>query len=243
MFPSPSELSDGAHIMLAKLSGFGLVVALILAAGRPLMAQPGGQGSAREEQPVKPSGPAANKADNLIRSYTARIEKEIEQGHKEVQRLRAELHELIDVRYDMAEAISELRGELAAKGTYSSDAMIHGQAATQDKKPATTQPQGLMMSNRRDLFYGLGSALPKDPTPQQREQLRRLAPRSDLKRMIERLREVVDETRTEVDQLAYKLLELREGIPASYQVFGGMSGSMGMTWFGSIGFQGGGGMR
>ena len=64
--------------------------------------------------------------------------------------------------------------------------------------------------------------------------------------MIERLREEVDETRAEVDQLAYKLLELREGIPASFQVFGGMSGGvggMGMPWFGSIGMPGGGGYR
>jgi hypothetical protein len=229
--------------MLPKLSGFGLVVALSLVTEWPVMAQSGGLGGARDEQRVKPSGPAATKADELIRGYTARIEKEIEQGHKEVQRLRAELHELIDVRYDMAEAISELRGELASKGTYSSDALTHGQAATQDKKPAPTQPQGPMMSTRRDLFYGLGSALPKDPTPQQREQLRRLAPRSDLKRMIERLRDEVEETRAEVDQLAYKLLELREGIPASFQVFGGMGGGMGMTWFGSIGMMQGGGMR
>jgi hypothetical protein len=97
--------------------------------------------------------------------------------------------------------------------------------------------------HRRDLFYGFGSALPKDPTPQQREQIRRLAPRSDLKRMIERLRAEVEETRAEVDQLAYKLLELREGIPVSFQGFGGMGGGMDMPWFGSIGTQSGGGMR
>ena len=171
--------------MLSKLPCFGLVVALSLAAGRPVMAQPAG---ARDEQPVKPSGPAAKKADDLIRGYTSRIEKEIDQGHKEVQRLRAELHELIDVRYDMAEAISELRGELAANGTYSADALIHGQAANQGKKALLRRGKGKRVAFRRDLFYGLGSALPKDPTPQQREQLRRLAPRSDLKRMIERLR-------------------------------------------------------
>ena len=28
---------------------------------------------------------------------------------------------------------------------------------------------------RRDFFYGLGSALPKEPSPEQLEQLRRLA--------------------------------------------------------------------
>jgi predicted RNase H-like nuclease (RuvC/YqgF family) len=230
--------------MLPKLSCFGLVVALSLAAGAPVKAQ---QAEVREE-PVKPSGPAAKKADDLIRGYTARIEKEIDQGHKEVQRLRAELHELIDVRYDMAEAISELRGELASKGTYSADAINFGQAANQANRAAPAQAQGQGMASRRDLFYGLGSALPKDPTPQQREQLRRLAPRSDLKRMIERLRDEVDETRAEVDQLAYKLLELREGIPASFQGFGGgmgggMAGRMGIPWFGSIGMQGMGGMR
>jgi hypothetical protein len=227
--------------MSPKLSCLGLVVALNLAAGAPVMAQP------VPEQPVKPSGSAAAKADNLIQSYTARIEKEIDQGNQELKRLRAELHELIDVRYDMAAAIAELRGDLASKGTYSTDTVNYGQPAIQDNKPAVPQPQGQGQGRgvaaRRDLFYGLGSAMPKDPTPQQREQLRRLAPRSDLKRMIERLRAEVEETRAEVDQLAYKLLELREGIPTSFQGYMGMAGGMGGQWFGSIGMQGMGGMR
>ncbi len=232
--------------MLPKLACFGMVVALSLAAGRPVLAQP----ATPKEERVKPSGPAAKKAGELLRGYTSRIEKEIEQGHKEVQRLRAELHELIDVRYDMAEAISELRGELAANGTYSADPLIHGQPAREGtgerNKETSPQEQGQApgVGLRRDLFYGLGSALPKEPSPQQREQLRRLAPRSDLKRMIERLRAEVEETRAEVDQLAYKLLELREGIPASFHGFGGgMGGGMGDPWFGSIGLTGMGGMR
>jgi hypothetical protein len=172
---------------MLNFSRFGLVVALSLAVGRTVTAQPGdnaNQGAGRDEQPVKPSGPAATKADDLIRQYTARIEKEIEQSRKEVERLRTELHELIDVRHDMAEAITELRGELAAKGTYSADPLFHGQAVIQDKKAAPPQGQGQGPGFRRDFFYGLGSALPKAPTSQQREQLRRLAPRSDLKRMI-----------------------------------------------------------
>ena len=53
--------------------------------------------------------------------------------------------------------------------------------------------------------------------------------------MIERLRAEVDETRTEVDQLAYKLLELSAGIPASFQgMGGGMGGGYGQ-WFDSLG--------
>jgi hypothetical protein len=234
-----SQLSHGAHTMFPKRSCFGLVVALSLAAGPRVMAQVAAP-------PVKPSGPSATKADELIRDYTARIEKEIDQGHKELKRLRAELHELIDVRYDMAEAIAELRGDLASKGTYSADAVNYGQAATQGNQATTAQApaqgQGQRSALRRDLFYGLGSAMPKDPTPQQREQLRRIAPRSDLKRMIQRLRAEVEQTRAEVDQLAYKLLELREGIPASSQGFMGMGGN-GDHWFGTIGMQGMGGMR
>ena len=65
--------------------------------------------------------------------------------------------------------------------------------------------------------------------------------------MVKRLREEVEETRAEVDQLAYRLLELRSGIPSSAQGFGGM-GPVGWMngvyspWFGSIGQQGMGGM-
>ena len=89
--------------------------------------------------------------------------------------------------YEMAAAVADLRGDLAAKGTYSADPIIYGQQANQDRKTAPPQVPGQGMGLRPDLFYGLGSALPKEPTPQQREQLRRLAPRADLKRMIERL--------------------------------------------------------
>ncbi|MFI5459110.1 MAG: hypothetical protein ACHRXM_27085 [Isosphaerales bacterium] len=232
--------------MSPKHSRFGFVVALSLAAGGLVMAQPGpnaGRGPVQDDQPVKLTGPAAKKADDLIRGYTARIEKEIEQARKEVDRLRAELHELIDVRYEMAAAIADLRGELAAKGTYSADLIGQGQVGAQDRTAAPPQAQRQAMAFRRDLLYGLGSALPKNPTPEQRDQIRRLAPRADLKRLIERLRSDVEQTRIEVDQMAYHLLELRAGISASYQGFGGMGGGMGggirVPWFGSMGVQGG----
>ena len=127
----------------------------------------------------------------------------------------------------MAATIADLRGDLAAKGTYSADPIIYGQPSNQDKKTAPASGQGQGVVFRPDLFYGLGSSLPKEPTSQQREQLRRLPPRADLKQMIERLRAEVEETRTEVDGLVYKLLELRAGVPASYQGFGGMGGGMG----------------
>jgi len=231
--------------MSRTLCRSGLVVALILAGGRLGMAQ--GFDNITERSLVKPTGPAAKKADELIQGYTARIEKEIDQGRKEVERLRAELHELIDVRYEMAAAIADLRGDLAAKGTYSADPIVYGQSANQDWKTAPPQVQGQGIGVRPDLFYGLGSALPKEPSLQQKEQLRRLAPRADLKRMIERLHAEVEETRTEVDSLVFKLLELRAGVPASYGGFGGMGGGMGGrmggamagSWFGSMGVQGG----
>src|SRR5271166_5966184 len=109
--------------MSRKLCRPSLVVALILAGGRLAVAQ----GFQHEtQQPVKPTGPSAKKADDLIQGYTARIEKEIEQGRKEIERLRAELHELIDLRYEMVAAISDLRGDLAARGTYSADPVIYG---------------------------------------------------------------------------------------------------------------------
>ncbi len=236
--------------MSRQLLRSGLVVALFLTTGRLAVAQGFGADNTQNRQIAKPTGAAAKKADELIQSYTARIEKEIEQGRKEIDKLRAELHELIDLRYELAAAIADLRGDLAAQGIYSSDPVFYGQQMNQDKKTTPTQGQGPMMGIRSDLFYGLGSALPKDPTAQQREQLRRLAPRADLKKMIARLRAEVEETRTEVDTLVYKLLELRAGIPVSTGGMGGggmggggmggmMGGGMPGSWFGSIGNQGG----
>jgi predicted component of type VI protein secretion system len=219
----------------------GSVVAVSLMTSGTLMAQPAAP------TPVKPTGPAAKKAAELIKAYTTRIEKEIDQGHKEVGRLRAELHELIDVRDAMAEAIAEMRGELATRGTFSADPVVPAQATQKTEAPA--QQTEMAMHFRPDFVYGLGSSLPKEPTQEQREQLRRLAPRADLKQMIERLRTEVDETRAEVDQLACKLLELSEGKPTSFQRMGGMmSGFDGVNgqWFGSMGMSMGGmggGMR
>jgi hypothetical protein len=232
--------SLGAFAMLSHIPRVGWAVVLSLTVGGHVMAQFGGNGipvAVQAEEPVKPTGPSAKKADDLMRRYTARIEKEIAQGQKEIERLRAELHELIDVRDDMAKAIVELRADLAAKGTYSADPVILNQpGATVLGPPALP---GSVITYHRDLIYGLGTALPKNPSPQEREQLRRLAPRGELKRMIERLRAEVEETRTEVDELAYKLLELRAGVPVSTQgLGGGMGGSTGI-WFGSIGTQGG----
>ena len=103
------------------------------------------------------------------------------------------VHELIDVRYAMADAIAELRGEMATKGTYSGDLLTAGSAP---QKAVSPPPAPAGMQFHRDFVYGLGSApCPKrSSTDEQREQLRRLAPRADLKRMIERLRAEVDET-------------------------------------------------
>jgi hypothetical protein len=230
--------------MSSQISHLGLAVILSLTVGGRVMAQFGGgavQGAVKSEPPVKPTGPAAQKADDLIRSYTARIEKEIALDQKELDRLRAELHELIDVRDDMAKVIAEVRADLAAKGTYGADPVIVVALPPLPATGLTVAPYGPAQttSSHRDLVYGLGTALPKNPSPQEREQLRRLAPRVELKRMMERLRAQVEETRAEVDELAYKLLELRAGVPASSQgLGGGMGGSTGI-WFGSMGTQGG----
>ena len=154
--------------MMRNLLGFGLVVVVGLAAGRPAMAQRGGngnQGFFQEAELTKPTGPAARKADDLIRGYTARIEKEIEQDRKELERLNVELKELIDLRYEMGTAIAEIRGELAAKGTYSADPIIQNQADTQEKQPSPAMGPMQRMAFRRDLFYGLGTPFPKIPLP------------------------------------------------------------------------------
>ena len=162
---SSAEVPDGARTMSPRfLPSCFLVLFLVLAPGGTALAQ---RGAAMNEQVVRPTGPAAKKADELIRGYTARIEKEIEQEKKELERLRAEQHDLIDLRFAMAEAIAEIRGDLASKGTYSGDPVVYGQVGPQEKNTAAAAAaprQGIAYS--RDLFYGLGSALcRKTPRP------------------------------------------------------------------------------
>ncbi len=108
----------GAPDMSSRNIQFGLAIVLCCTVV--------GQANAQQapEPPVKPTGPAAKKADDLIRTYTARIENEIVQAQKELDRLRGELHELIDVRDDMAKAIADVRADLAAKGTYGADPAV-----------------------------------------------------------------------------------------------------------------------
>ena len=119
----------------------------------------------------------------------------------------------------MADAIADLRGELATKGTFSADSVVPAPVPAESSGTSATLRNGHAFPPRFRLR--LGTSLPKEPTQEQREQLRRLAPRADVKRMIEHLRAEVDETRTEVDELGVKLLELGAGVPASFQGMGG----------------------
>ena len=171
------EVTIGVHTMSPKLTRFGLVVALSLAAGQSVMAQRGGNGNQntpQENQPVKLTGPAAKKADDLIKGYTARIEKEIDQARKEIERLRTELHELIDVRSEMAATIAEVRVSWRRRGRTCTEP--HHRAGGRYRTEHIARRAGTRARESvpsRPLLRP-GGRLPKDPTPEQRDQLRRL---------------------------------------------------------------------
>ena len=110
-------LSASARIGCATFMISLVVVGSLMAEGgaNPKRTAPG------TSQSTRPDGPAARKAEDLLNAHIARIEKENAEGRKEVDRLRAELHELVDVRYATSIAIADLKGELATKGVYSSN--------------------------------------------------------------------------------------------------------------------------
>ena len=87
------------------------------------------------------------------------------------------------MRSEMAATIAEVRGELAAKGTYSAE-LIVGPAAAQIEHGALADARTTESVPSRHHLRPGGDALPKDPTPEQRDQLRRLATRAELKRMV-----------------------------------------------------------
>ena len=70
--------------------GMVLVVVLGLAAGQSALAQFGGASDpnvTEEKPPSKLTGPTAKKADDQIAAYTTRLEKEVDQTRKEIERL------------------------------------------------------------------------------------------------------------------------------------------------------------
>ncbi len=140
------------------------------------------ESSASRDRDDASENPSA-KIDKAIRVYENRTEQELDQARKDVDRLRKELSELIELRIDMAIALAQLRAEINAPEADSSAGNSNTTSASQS--PSTG---GSEISQRR----------------QRAAELTR-----ELRQLQDSLRAEVQQTRTQADQWVEQLRALR----------------------------------
>ena len=141
-------------------------------------------GSSRAQDQDNGADDSAQKIDKTIQAYQNRSVQDLEQTRKDLDRMRKELRELVEVRFDMAIAAAELRaetGNTGLPGTFGSPAGFPGSAGFQAAAPSgkDRQTQGAAAMNQ------------------------------ELRQVQELLRSEIQQARNQTDQLVAQLRELR----------------------------------
>jgi len=127
---------------------------------------------------------SAQKIDKTIQAYQNRSVQDLEQTRKDLDRMRKELRELVEVRFDMAIAAAEIRAETGGSGlpgAFGSPAGFQGSAGFQAAASSgkDRQTQGAAAMNQ------------------------------ELRQVQELLRSEIQQARTQTDQLVAQLRDLR----------------------------------
>jgi hypothetical protein len=138
-----------------------------------------GAAQTHEEGDVDPG----RRIDKAIAAYENRADQELDQVRKEITRLRKELSDLSELQNDLAMSLAEIQAEIRVL--------------------AATRPQG----GGDDA--GPGSASASAISPQERQRLRCTELARELRQVQENLRALVQQKRTETDQVVIQLRSLR----------------------------------
>src|SRR5687767_10545890 len=76
----------------------------------------GGQGGRQTDRDGDGSSDPSQRIDKALQAYRQRLGQSQDHTRKEIDRLRKELVELIDLRYDMAISLAELRADMSVSG-------------------------------------------------------------------------------------------------------------------------------
>ena len=127
---------------------------------------------------------SAQKIDKTIQAYQSRSVQDLEQTRKDLDRMRKELRELVEVRFDMAIAAAELRAETGSQG-------IPGISGS---------PAG---------YPGSAGFQAAAPSGKDRQTQNAAATNQELRQVQELLRSEIQQARNQSDQLVAQLRELR----------------------------------
>ena len=98
-------------LALVAVSAFVMVSQRVLAqAGQPP------QGQRSQDDQNRQRGQFSEEIDKALQSYEERMDRNLEQCRKELDQMKKELHELIDMRINLAMSLYELRAKMHVQG-------------------------------------------------------------------------------------------------------------------------------
>jgi hypothetical protein len=125
----------------------------------------------------------AKKIDRAIESYESRASQDLDQTRKDIDRMRKELGDLVELQLDLAISLAELQAELRAQ-------MVSVDTAGGDGDSSS-------------------SGQPSSSTLQERQRVRAMELGRELRQVQDSLRNLVAQKRGETDQLVAQLRNLR----------------------------------
>jgi hypothetical protein len=163
--------------------------------GSPVRA--GGQDTPAGATPSRDDSESpTRRIDQALLAYEGRVDHELEQTRKDIARLQKELTEMVELQFGLAISLAEIQAEMRVQ---------QSAAATQADSSTGSSASNSSASNRED----------------ERRRLRAVEMNRELRAVLDGLRGVVAQRRSETDQLALQLRSLRaqlrnlqEGKPA-----------------------------
>ena len=145
--------------------------------------------------------------DKALEAYEERSGRNVDQCRKEMEQLRKELHELIDLRIKMALSLAEIRARAATK---LSQAEVHTRSdMTSDTAlRAQRQPQGNPYIGTN--YPGASTKGSPNAWPGNRPQAYSTALSSEVQQLHAQLRSEVDQQQSQVAQLVTQLRTLQD---------------------------------
>jgi hypothetical protein len=170
-----------------------VVVSASVMVSQSVLAQAGQppQGQRSQDDQNRQRGQFSEQIDKALQSYEERMDRNLEQCRKELDQMKKELHELIDMRINLAMSLAELRAKMH----------LHGQGATAGGPGAAYVSRGYAGVDGGGRGQGLQGNDGKHGHSSE------LA--GELQQLHNQLRAEVDQQQNQIAQLAAQLRTLR----------------------------------
>jgi hypothetical protein len=134
------------------------------------------------------TGASAERVDKALQDYQSRLGQDVEQSRKDIDRMRKELRDLIDTRFDMVLSLAELRADMGVPVA----------------APGAPAPPGTVIPEPGVVYAG-----PKTMSETDRQHQRAAILHQELRQIQDVVRNDLQQARSQTDQLVAQLRTLR----------------------------------